>query len=200
LGTATLLVCIAGNASLEVIQALVRVMARARHRCAFVLLLLQAAALAPFHHSAVKCRNIERSMLFYSLFGFEEECRFRSGAARCAWLTGASTRLELVEVPSYVNATSAPDGLAAEAVGLNHLCFDVTDDAGDGDLAAFLGRLNARSEERFRKSLRLALEPQQLLAGGAAYEYAFVADPDGVLVELIRRRNALGVEPEVDDW
>ena len=179
-------------------------MARGRHRCwvleIVALLAAQAAAIAPFHHAAVKCRDIERSMKFYSLFGLEEECRFRSGAARCAWLTGASTRLELIEVPSYVNATAAPDGLVEEAVGLNHLAFDVTDDAGGDDLAAYLQRLNARSETQFRKSLRLALAPQQLLAGGAAYEYAFVADPDGVLLELIRRRNALGVRPEVEDW
>ena len=71
---------------------------------------------------------------------------------------------------------------------------------GIDDLAAYLQRLNARSEAQFRKSLRLALAPQQLLAGGAAYEYAFIADPDGVLLELVRRRNALGVGPEVEDW
>ena len=59
--------------------------------------------------------------------------------------------------------------------------------------------LNARSEAQFRKSLRLALAPQQLLAGGAAYEYAFIADPDGVLLELIRRRNAPASAPEVED-
>ena len=51
-----------------------------------------------------------------------------------------------------------------------------------------------------RYFFRYALAPQQLLAGGAAYEYAFIADPDGVLLELIRRRNALGVGPEVEDW
>ena len=176
-------------------------MARGRHRSAWLaLLIVQAHTLAPFHHAAIKCRDIERSMKFYSLFGLEEACRFRSGAARCAWLTGAATRLELIEVPSYVNATAAPDGLVEEAVGLNHLALDVTDDAGAGDLAAYLQELNARSEQRFRESLRLALAPQQLLAGGAAYEYAFIADPDGVLLELIRRRNALGVEPEVEDW
>ena len=174
--------------------------ANARRRCAAVaLLVMQATALAPFHHSAIKCTDIERSMKFYSLFGLEEDCRFRSGAARCAWLTGAATRLELIEVPSYVNATAAPDGLVEEAVGLNHLAFDVTADC-DDDLAAYLQELNARSEAQFRKSLRLALAPQQLLAGGAAYEYAFIADPDGVLLELIRRRNALGVQPEVEDW
>ena len=101
-------------------------------------------------------------MKFYSLFGLEEACRFRSGAARCAWLTGAATRLELIEVPSYVNATAAPDGLVEEAVGLNHLAFDVTAESGEGDLAAYLQQLNARSEARFRKSLRLALAPQRL--------------------------------------
>ena len=121
-------------------------------------------------------------------------------AAPTAGPGGAATRLELIEVPSYVNATAAPDGLEEEAVGLNHLAFDVIEYTGDDDLAAYLKRLNARSEAQFRKSLHLALAPQQLLAGGAAYEYAFIADPDGVLLELVRRRNALGVGPEVEDW
>lgn len=56
-------------------------------------------------------------MRFYSLFGLEEERRFKSGAARCAWLTGLETRVELIEVPKVLDPDLAPDGLAALAVG-----------------------------------------------------------------------------------
>ena len=79
--------------------------------------LAPAAAGARFHHSAVRTVDIERALKFYSLLGLEEEARFRSGAARCAWLRGLGTRLELIEVPPAVGAGRAPDGLAAAAVG-----------------------------------------------------------------------------------
>jgi len=83
----------------------------------------RAAGLAPaatgarFHHTAVRTVDVERALEFYSLLGLEEEARFRSGAARCAWLRGLGARLELIEVPPAVGAGRAPDGLAATAVG-----------------------------------------------------------------------------------
>ena len=140
-----------------------------------------------------------RSLKFYGLFGFEEEARFRSGAARCAWLRGARTRLELIEVPPALEAAPAADGLGPTHVGWNHVALDVSD-APDASLAAFLRRLNADSERLFRKSVRLAAPPRQQLVGGAVYELAFVSDPDGALVELVRLQRVLEVPPEVADW
>ena len=147
----------------------------------------------------IRDRDIEKSLQFYSLLGLDEERRFRSGAARCAWLrsAGGAARLELVEVPDYVDAGRAADGLAANHVGLNHVALDVShlcDDLGD-----FLRRLNDDSERLFEKSLGLALPPRQQIIGQEVYELAFVRDADGVLVELLRRQATLDA-PMEPDW
>ena len=80
------------------------------------------------HHTAIKTRNIETAIKFYSLFGFEIEHKFRAGPARAAWLTNSyftndddeevddeginkemikgqndvASRIELIEVPAYM--------------------------------------------------------------------------------------------------
>ena len=158
-----------------------------------------AAAGARLHHSAVRTRDIEKSLKFYSLLGLDEERRFKSGAARCAWLrsAGGAARLELVEVPDYVDTGRAADGLAPAHVGLNHVALDVghlCDDLGD-----FLRRLNDDSERLFEKSLGLALPPRQQIIGQEVYELAFVRDADGVLVELLRKQATLDA-PMEPDW
>ena len=83
------------------------------------------------HHIAIRTRNIETAIKFYSLLGYNVEHKFRSGPARAAWLTNAfftpppplslsssssktttkttkgqcnniASRIELIEVPSYI--------------------------------------------------------------------------------------------------
>ncbi len=106
------------------------------------------------HHVAIRTRNIENAITFYSLFGYEVEHKFRAGPARAAWLTNAmvpdddnddndmkkkgqstnvASRLEVIEVPSYIlnekenTIQRAMDLLKQEAVlGLNHHALDVT--------------------------------------------------------------------------
>ena len=41
------------------------------------------------HHTAIKTRDIENAIKFYSLLGYEVEHKFRSGPARAAWLTNS---------------------------------------------------------------------------------------------------------------
>ena len=41
------------------------------------------------HHIAIRTRNIETAIKFYSLLGYNVEHKFRSGPARAAWLTNA---------------------------------------------------------------------------------------------------------------
>ena len=89
------------------------------------------------HHVAIKTRNITVAIQFYSLLGFEVEAKFRAGPARAAWLTqleSPSSRLELIEVPSYL--LNEPEGMKRRAInlmerqellGCNHLALDVTD-------------------------------------------------------------------------
>mmetsp|Transcript_33725 Transcript_33725/g.40397 ORF Transcript_33725/g.40397 Transcript_33725/m.40397 type:complete len:309 (-) Transcript_33725:69-995(-) len=80
------------------------------------------------HHAAIRTRDIETAIKFYSIFGFNVETKFRSGPARAAWIinhndystvnsmesgdgkvnvdkkgrTNVACRLELIEVPAYV--------------------------------------------------------------------------------------------------
>jgi catechol 2,3-dioxygenase-like lactoylglutathione lyase family enzyme len=147
------------------------------------------------HHTALKVYNISRSIAFYSLFGWEEEARFRAGPARAVWLKfpdqGCTNhRLELIEVPLALDpALKARDLSAASAIavtGLNHFTLDVTAAARNfGGMRAYLRQLNARSETWFNKSIRLVVDPYQQIIAQDVYEMAFVSDPDGVLVELI---------------
>ena len=94
------------------------------------------------HHVAVKTRNIENAIKFYSLLGFEVETKFVAGPARAAWLLHASSkrqgnpqqsRIELIEVPDYI--LNEPEGKIKRAIdltrreellGLNHIALDVT--------------------------------------------------------------------------
>jgi catechol 2,3-dioxygenase-like lactoylglutathione lyase family enzyme len=104
------------------------------------------------HHVAIKTRDIEMAIKFYSLLGFQIETKFVSGPARAAWLLHDSSssvdnnnddstataatvksRIELIEVPKYM--LNEPDGMKRRAVdftkreellGLNHYCLDVT--------------------------------------------------------------------------
>jgi catechol 2,3-dioxygenase-like lactoylglutathione lyase family enzyme len=58
-------------------------------------------------------------------------------------------------------------------------------------LANWMSRLNAASVERFGKTLRVALEPQQQIIGRTVYELAFLFDADGCLVELLNLKSVL---------
>lgn len=92
---------------------------------------------------AVKTRNIENAIKFYSLLGFQVETKFVAGPARAAWLLHGDTnqsssstiksRIELIEVPDYI--LNEPEGMMKRALdltkreellGLNHFCLDVT--------------------------------------------------------------------------
>lgn len=105
------------------------------------------------HHAAIKTRDIENAIKFYSLLGFRVESKFVAGPARAAWLLHEScfpddgvdgdrnnnnngharSRIELLEVPSYM--LDEPDGTRRRAIdltkreellGLNHVALDVT--------------------------------------------------------------------------
>lgn len=100
------------------------------------------------HHVAIKTRNIEMAIKFYSLLGFHVETKFVAGPARAAWLlhdyngeaatrttktASIKSRIELIEVPSYM--LNEPEGMKRRALdlmkreellGLNHFCFDVS--------------------------------------------------------------------------
>jgi catechol 2,3-dioxygenase-like lactoylglutathione lyase family enzyme len=96
------------------------------------------------HHIALKTRNIENAINFYSLLGFRVESKFIADPARAAWLIHRSdsekdvrrsiaSRIELLEVPPYM--LDEPEGMKRQALdlsqrvellGLNHFALDVT--------------------------------------------------------------------------
>lgn len=161
------------------------------------------------HHTAIRTRNIENSIQFFSLFGYNVETKFRSGPARCAWLTTRQTesqfkidsknykneicsRLELIEVPMYV--LQEKEGYIKRAtdlfqkedlLGLNHFCLDVTWKCAH-DLKHFLDAVNAESMVKFNKTLKIALPPKQQVIGSRVYEISFIYDADGSVIELLR--------------
>ena len=178
----------------------------------------------PVHHTAIRTRNITLAIQFYELFGFEPITKFRAGPARAAWLqqgtTGTTTddddddddkgrtRLELIEVPSYL--LDEPEGMKRRALdlfndnrllGLNHFCLDVSEtiqqNTNLNDLSDYLEFLNDMSLKKFGKTLRIALQPKQQMIGKGVYELAFLYDADGSLVELLNKQKEL--EQEITD-
>ena len=178
------------------------------------------------HHAAVKTRNIENAIKFYSLLGFEVETKFVAGPARAAWLLHSSSteqqssRIELIEVPDYI--LNEPEGKTKRAIdlarreellGLNHIALDVTgciprpteDDGGaseDGTACAlyqlqeWMDDLNGLSVATFGKTLRVALSPTKRIVGREVYEMAFVYDADGTLLELLNHSGTLEQDVE----
>jgi catechol 2,3-dioxygenase-like lactoylglutathione lyase family enzyme len=180
------------------------------------------------HHSAVKTRDIEVAIKFYSLLGFRVEAKFRAGPARAAFLTNVpladkenegrvgaptQTRIELLEVPAYM--LQEAEGTRKRAIdlakhetllGLNHLALDVTEcirqrrieedmvvppEEVSGaqcslyGLQSWIDDLNSMSIATFGKNLRIAVSPDKQIIGSTVYEYAFLYDADGSLIELV---------------
>jgi hypothetical protein len=113
--------------------------------------------------------------------------------------TGVSSRLELIEIPSYIlqeregTMKRAVDLIQKEdMLGINHVCLDVTSyvqkiatDEYYG-LDQFLNDVNQDSLEKFNKTLRVAVSPRQQVIGSQVYELAFIYDADGCVIELLR--------------
>jgi catechol 2,3-dioxygenase-like lactoylglutathione lyase family enzyme len=177
------------------------------------------------HHAAIKTRDIENAIDFYSLLGFRVETKFVAGPARAAWLINEarSFKIELLEVPSYM--LEEPEGMKRRAIdltkrvellGLNHLALDVTNciprsggedaaESSDGNtcqlyqLQEWMDDLNSLSVEKFGKSLRVALTPSKRIVGREVYEMAFIFDADGTLVELMNHSGRLK-QDVADGW
>ena len=167
------------------------------------------------HHVAIKTRNIEMAIAFYSLLGFQVETKFRAGPAKAAWLQNNNNqRLEVIEVPSYMlpkkGISRAIDLIQHESLlGFNHLALNVTQciqtikskknestiiDESCGciyGLNEYMKELNQTSMHMFQKTLRVAVPPRQQIIGGHVYELSFIYDADGSLLELLYWTNEL---------
>lgn len=91
----------------------------------------------------------------------------------------------------------APDAFADEHyVGYYHLSFDLSELT--TDLPSYLAKLKesfavaAQNQPESLQPLKVLLEPTQQQIGDRIYEVAFIADADGLPLELIRVLGTLG--------
>jgi catechol 2,3-dioxygenase-like lactoylglutathione lyase family enzyme len=137
------------------------------------------------HHVSIRTANIHLAIVFYELLGFKVYDRFTTGYTLACWLEGFNSRLELIEIPE---PKPAPDAFGDEHyVGYYHLSFDLT--AATSSLTQWLEELKAAIvalDHENITNLKILLEPRQQIIGERVYEVAFIADTDGLPLELIR--------------
>lgn len=125
------------------------------------------------HHTSIRTADIFAAIAFYEHLGFAVETRFTAGITLACWMVGAGTHLELIQIPE---PKPAPDCFGDEHyVGYYHISFHVDDlEQVIADLLAKLGKL------------KLLLPPQNQEIGNHLYKVAFIADPDGLPIELMQ--------------
>lgn len=126
------------------------------------------------HHISIKTADIFRAIAFYEALGFTVTERFTTGSTLACWMQGADTppHLELIQVPE---PKPSVDAFGDEHfVGYYHLSFHVD------NLAACLQELVDRVGK-----LKLLLPPRAQTIGDRTYQVAFIADPDGLAIELM---------------
>jgi catechol 2,3-dioxygenase-like lactoylglutathione lyase family enzyme len=127
-----------------------------------------------FHHISIKTADIFRAVSFYEALGFTTETRFTAGMTLACWMMGANNmRIELMQVPE---PQVTPNGFLEEGyVGYYHLSFEVE------NLEKYLEDLLSKLG-----SLKVLLMPRTQEIGDRTYKVAFIADPDGLPIELIQ--------------
>jgi catechol 2,3-dioxygenase-like lactoylglutathione lyase family enzyme len=134
------------------------------------------------HHISIRTADIHRAIAFYEGLGFTVSDRFTTGYTLACWMEGLNGRIELIQIPE---PKPAPDAFGDEHyVGYYHISFDLTDIT--PDLSAWLTHLTATFQEA-GLAVKILLEPHQQSIGDRIYEVAFIADADGLPLELIRR-------------
>jgi catechol 2,3-dioxygenase-like lactoylglutathione lyase family enzyme len=136
------------------------------------------------HHVSIRTANIHRAIAFYECLGFELSQRFTTGYTLACWLTGHQSRLELIQIPE---PHPAPDAFHDQHyVGYYHISLAM--EPHQGDLDQWLQQLSSQLQEHpdFKLELKILLAPHQQTIGPQLYEVAFLADPDGLPIELLR--------------
>ncbi len=146
------------------------------------------------HHISIRTANIYRGMAFYEQLGFQVCERFTTGYTLACWMEGMGGRIELIQIPE---PKPAPDAFAdPHYVGYYHMSFDVTEQI--SDLPSYVRHLQENFAQKTRQNpeyfqpLVILLEPHQQQIGNQIYEVAFIADADGLPIEMIRILNTLG--------
>lgn len=146
-----------------------------------------AYRLGPVHHVAFTVSDLDRSVAFYSRFGFEVETKFESAGPAAeagtgvpnahltiAMLKRGDLRLELIRYASS-DATTAPPN---NSVGAAHLCFEVHE-------------IDRVCQEMRTDGLEFVSTPhfhdQQVY-------WVYLRDPDGIIIELLEPIDSRGRE------
>lgn len=143
------------------------------------------------HHASIRTADIHKAIAFYEQLGFTVRERFTTGYTLACWMTGLGGRIELIQIPEPKPAVDA--FYDEHYVGYYHLSFDLTELT--SSLTDWLQKLersiNTLREEEPEKlaPLKVLLQPEQQMIGDRIYEVAFVADTDGLPLELIRILN-----------
>jgi catechol 2,3-dioxygenase-like lactoylglutathione lyase family enzyme len=148
------------------------------------------------HHVSIRTANIHRALPFYETLGYRVAERFTAGMTLACWLEGFGGRLELIEVPQPVHC---PDPFGDEGyVGYYHLSLELSPErlAGAANLGEWLTALGDRLEAADAGPLKILLAPRQQAIAATIYEVAFIADRDGLPIELLR---VLGTNPHLRD-
>lgn len=133
------------------------------------------------HHVSIRTANIHAAIAFYEQLGFTVTERFSTGYTLACWLEGFEGRLELVQIPQ---PNPAPDPFGDEHyVGYYHFTLDLTTQV--ASLPEWLNTMTAKFTDQ-EQPLKVLLHPEQQMIGDRVYEVAFIADPDGLPIELLR--------------
>ena len=140
------------------------------------------------HHISIRTANIHRAIAFFEQLEFTVCERFTTGYTLACWMEGMGGRIELIQIPE---PEPAPDAFAdPHYVGYYHLSFDVTEQI--SDLPSYLNHLQELFTQKTQENpehfqpLVVLLEPNQQQIGNRIYEVAFIADADGLPIEMIR--------------
>jgi catechol 2,3-dioxygenase-like lactoylglutathione lyase family enzyme len=136
------------------------------------------------HHASIRTADIHRAIAFYQVLGFSMEERFTTGETLACWLKGTGGRIELIQIPQ---PAPSPDTFGdPHFVGYYHLSFDLSSQLPpEQSLSDWVVELGDRlaQESLF---LNVLLPPQLQQIGEHTYEVAFLADADGLPLEVLR--------------
>ncbi len=141
-----------------------------------------------FHHVSIRTADIHRSIAFYECLGFHVSERFTTGYTLGCWLEGFNGRIELIQIPEPKPAADAFND--EHYVGYYHLSFDLTDFT--PDLNTWLTAFAAQLQIATQSPPQILLAPTQQIIGANVYEVTFIADPDDLPLEFIRRIGSQG--------
>ncbi|MGB3613423.1 MAG: VOC family protein [Elainellaceae cyanobacterium] len=134
------------------------------------------------HHASIRTADIHRAIAFYELLGFEVCERFTAGITLACWMEGLGGRIELLQVPQP--APTADAFSDEHYTGYYHLSFDLT--AAVSSLPDWMAQLSKAAQARDMAPPNVLLAPCQQVIGDRVYEVAFIADADGLPLELLR--------------